>query len=146
MVHGSPLHETPEKSQVPMLPETHEDAWYRTTNPMTTEDPSIACPVCVRATSLDRQRDIRFFQAFTKTVVAAHSSRVWTGPTRPTRYRGSIRAALCARHEYEYCDVYVNRSDDNMLDVCFQDAQSTSDPTTTPQQCDKGDRQRCQSS
>ena len=25
------------------------------------------------------------------------------------------------RHEYEYCDVCVNRSDDNMLDVCFQD-------------------------
>ena len=23
----------------------------------------------------------------------------------------------CVRHEYEYCDVCVNRSDDNMLDV-----------------------------
>ena len=40
----------------------------------------------------------------------------------------------------------VNRSDDNMRDVCFQDSQLTSDPTTTPQQCNKGDRQRCQSS
>ena len=49
------------------------------------------------------------------------------------------------RHEYEYCDVCVDRSDDNMLDVCFQDSQLTSDPTTTPQQCNKGDRQRCQS-
>ena len=50
------------------------------------------------------------------------------------------------RHEYEYCDVCVNRSDDNMLDVCFQESQLTSDPTTTPQQCEKGDRQHCQSS
>ena len=50
------------------------------------------------------------------------------------------------RHEYEYCDVYVNRSDDNMLDVSFQDSQLTSNPTTTPQQCNEGDRQRCQSS
>ena len=50
------------------------------------------------------------------------------------------------RHEYEYCDVCVNRSDDNMLDVCFQDSQLTSDPTTTPQQCNKGDPQSCQSS
>ena len=42
------------------------------------------------------------------------------------------------RHEYEYCDVCVNRSDDNMLDVWFQDSQRlTSDPTTTPQQCHK---------
>ena len=54
--------------------------------------------------------------------------------------------ARSVRHEYEYCDVCVNRSDDNMLDVCFQDSQLTSDPTTTPQQCNKGDRQRCQSS
>ena len=52
----------------------------------------------------------------------------------------------CVRHEYEYCDVCVNRSDDNMLDVCFQESQLTSDPTTSPQQCNKGDRQRCQSS
>ena len=50
--------------------------------------------------------------------------------------------SLRVRHEYEYCDVYVNRSDDNMLDVCFQESQLTSDPTTTPQQCNKGDRQR----
>ena len=42
------------------------------------------------------------------------------------------------RHEYEYCDVCVNRSDDNMLDDCFQVSQRlTSDPTTTPQQCHK---------
>ena len=41
------------------------------------------------------------------------------------------------RHEYEYCDVCVNRSDDNMLDVGFQESQLTSDPTTTPQQCNK---------
>ena len=40
----------------------------------------------------------------------------------------------------------VNRSGDNMLDVCYQESQLTSDPTTTPQQCNKGDRQRCQSS
>ena len=34
----------------------------------------------------------------------------------------------------EYCDVCVNRSGDNMLDVCFQVSQRlTSDPTTTPQ-------------
>ena len=42
------------------------------------------------------------------------------------------------RHEYEYCDVCVNRSDDNMLDDIFQVSQRpTSDLTTTPQQCDK---------
>ena len=45
--------------------------------------------------------------------------------------------ALSVRHEYEYCDVCVNRSDDNTLDVCFQESQLTSDPTTTPQQCTK---------
>ena len=46
--------------------------------------------------------------------------------------------ALSARHEYEYCDVCVNRSDDKMLDVCFQVSQRlTSDPTTTPQQSHK---------
>ena len=27
--------------------------------------------------------------------------------------------ALLVRHEYEYCDVCVNRSDDNMLDDCM---------------------------
>ena len=54
--------------------------------------------------------------------------------------------AHSVRHEYEYCDVCVNRSDDNMLEVFFQESQLTSDPTTTPQQCNKGDRQRCQSS
>ena len=42
------------------------------------------------------------------------------------------------RHEYEYCDVCVNRSHDNMLDDCFQGSQRlTSDPTTTPRQCHK---------
>ena len=55
-------------------------------------------------------------------------------------------ALQSARHEYEYCDFCVNRSDDNMLDVCFQESQLTRDPTTTAQQCNKGDRQRCQSS
>ena len=46
--------------------------------------------------------------------------------------------ALRVRHEYEYCDVCVNRSDDNMLDDNFQVSQRlTSDPTTTPQQCTK---------
>ena len=40
------------------------------------------------------------------------------------------------RHEYEYCDVCVNRIDDNVLDVCFQVSERlTSDPTTTPLQC-----------
>ena len=58
-----------------------------------------------------------------------------------------VPPAPIARHENEYCDVCVNRSDDNMLDVCFQVSQRlTSDPTTTPQQCNKGYRQRCQSS
>ena len=34
----------------------------------------------------------------------------------------------------KHCDVCMNRSDDNMLDVCFQVSQRlTSDPTTTPQ-------------
>ena len=56
------------------------------------------------------------------------------------------KEAQGVRHEYEYCDVCVNPSDDNMLDVCFQDSQLTGDPTTTPQQCNKRDRQRCQSS
>ena len=42
------------------------------------------------------------------------------------------------RHEYEYCDVCVNRSDDNMLDDNFQVSQRlTSDLTTTPHQCTK---------
>ena len=58
----------------------------------------------------------------------------------------ATRLRYHVRHEYDFCDVCVNRSDDNMLDVCFQDSQLTSDPTTTPQQCNKGDRQRCQSS
>ena len=50
----------------------------------------------------------------------------------------ALVTALRARHEYEYCDVCVNRSDDNMLDVCLQVSQQlTSDPTTTPQQCHK---------
>ena len=48
-----------------------------------------------------------------------------------------LGGAQGVRHEYEYCDVCVNRSDDNMLDVCFQESQLTSDPTTTPQQCNK---------
>ena len=49
-----------------------------------------------------------------------------------------IRGLPCVRHEYECCDVCVNRSDDNMLDDCFQVSQRlTSDPTTTPQQCHK---------
>ena len=40
------------------------------------------------------------------------------------------------RQEYEYCDVCVNRTDDNILNYCFQVSQRlTSDPTTTPQQC-----------
>ena len=40
------------------------------------------------------------------------------------------------RHEYEHCDVCVNRSDDNVLDDCFQVSQRlTCDPTTTPQLC-----------
>ena len=62
--------------------------------------------------------------------------------------RSSLRYGVSrgVRHEYEYCDACVNRSDDNILDVCFQESQLTSDPTTTPQQCNKGDRQRCQSS
>ena len=42
------------------------------------------------------------------------------------------------RHEYEYCDVCVNRSVDIMLDCNFQVLQRlTSDLTPTPQQCDK---------
>ena len=33
------------------------------------------------------------------------------------------------RHEYEHCDVFVIRSDDNVLDDCFQVSQRlTSDP------------------
>ena len=40
--------------------------------------------------------------------------------------------------ENEYCDVSVNRSDDNILTDYFQVSQRlTSDPTTTPQQCTK---------
>ena len=62
------------------------------------------------------------------------------------RDSSATRLRYHVRHEYEYCHVCVNRSDDNMLDVCFQESQLTSDPTTTPQQCNKGDRQRCQSS
>ena len=50
--------------------------------------------------------------------------------------RRSAHKAQYERHEYEYCDVCVNRSDDNVLDDCFQVSQRlTSDPTTTPQQC-----------
>ena len=42
------------------------------------------------------------------------------------------------QHEYEYCDVCVNRSDDNMPEDNFQVSQRlTSDLTTTPQQCNK---------
>ena len=45
--------------------------------------------------------------------------------------RAEVWDTLCARHEYEYCDVCVNRSDDSMLYVCFQVSQRlTSDPTT----------------
>ena len=44
------------------------------------------------------------------------------------------RGARCVRHEYEYCDVCVIRSDDNMVDDMFQVSQRlTSDLTTTPQ-------------
>ena len=36
-------------------------------------------------------------------------------------------------YEYELLRMScVNRSDDNMLDVCFQESQLTSDPGTTP--------------
>ena len=52
----------------------------------------------------------------------------------PCNLAAGNEGGLLARHEYEYCDVYVNRSDDNMFDVCFQVSQRlTSDPTTTPQ-------------
>ena len=52
------------------------------------------------------------------------------------RGRRHAPPVLSVRHEYEYCDVCVNRSDDNMLDDCFQASQRlNSDPTTTPQQC-----------
>ena len=44
--------------------------------------------------------------------------------------------ALRVRHEYEYCDVCVNRSDDNKLDDNFQVLQRlTNDLTSTQQQC-----------
>ena len=50
------------------------------------------------------------------------------------RHTGQLLPSV--RHEYEYCDVCVNRSDDNMLDDCFQVSQRlTSDPATTHQQC-----------
>ena len=52
--------------------------------------------------------------------------------------RGYDPHARSVRHEYEYCDVCVNRPDDNMLDCNFQVWQRlTSDLTPTPQQCDK---------
>ena len=55
-------------------------------------------------------------------------------------------ALLNVRHDYEYCDVSVSRSDHNMLDYNFQVSQRlTSDLTNTPQQCNK-ERQLCQSS
>ena len=65
----------------------------------------------------------------------------WTPPcTTPLNPMTSI--SLCrelryhVRLEYEYCDVCVNRSDDNVLHDCFQVSQRlTSDPKTTPQQC-----------
>ena len=42
------------------------------------------------------------------------------------------------RHEYEYCDVKVNRSDDNVPDDIKTGSQRlTSDLKTTSQQCNK---------
>ena len=54
----------------------------------------------------------------------------------------NISIPMTQPHEHEYCDVCVNRSDDSMLDVCFQESQRTSDFTTTTVQ---QRRQRCQS-
>ena len=76
----------------------------------------------------------------------AHHRYVAGQTATPLKPMTSMSLRYHVRHEYEYFDVCVNRSDDNMLDVCFQESQLTSDPATTPQQCNKRDRQRCQSS
>ena len=66
-------------------------------------------------------------------------SSLWAGARQFFGWRHGIRTEpLSAQHEYDYCDICVNRSDDNMLDVCFQVSQRlTRHPTTTPQQCHK---------
>ena len=79
--------------------------------------------------AIGSSRDSRWISTSTS-VTSAMLAQLTTSALRTDQYHG-----LC-----------VNRSDDNMLDVCFQESQLTSDPTTTPQQCNKGDRQRCQSS
>ena len=99
--------------------------------------------------------------ALNKSVAASQSRRVKISPfqtgtplicRRP--YCDSVEPmtsmSLChelcyhVRHEYAYCDSCVNRSDDNMLDGNIQVSQRlTNDPKTTPQQCNKGDRQPC---
>ena len=56
-------------------------------------------------------------------MMAGHGSARGAGDGPPPQC-----TARGVRHEYEYCDVCVNRSDDNMLDVCFQDSQLTSIP------------------
>ena len=62
-------------------------------------------------------------------------------PRRHCAVEGSLLeelADLRVRHEYEYYDVCVNRSDDNMLDDHFQISQRlTSDLASTPKQCNK---------
>ena len=78
--------------------------------------------------------------------VLGRNGNFFEAPRDPGTAKHFFFQALGVRHEYEYCDVCVSRSDDNMLDVCFQESQLTSDPMTTPQQCNKEDRQRCQSS
>ena len=66
------------------------------------------------------------------------------GPAaRATRATWATRV----RHEYEYCDVCVTRSDGNTLDDCFQVRNDSPEiPQPLQNRAPKGDRQLCQSS
>ena len=121
------------ETDVPLYHEAERvqwDEWYHT-------DQS-------RSTHLRRQQ--RLVNKFPETDVCTQDLHIeikkklvcWTPPcTTPLNPMTSI--SLCrelryhVRLEYEYCDVCVNRSDDNVLHDCFQVSQRLSDPKTTPQ-------------